>query len=50
MILPNYFLIGILVYAFAKEFREWVDLVLSYADDSKKEQEELPEYVKHMYS
>ena len=49
-ILPNYFLIGCLIYVFAKEFREWVELAVSYAEDSKNQNEEMPEYVKHIYS
>ena len=49
-ILPHYFLIGCLVYVFAKEFREWIELIVSYSDDKNKEQEEMPEAVKHIYS
>lgn len=50
--IPNYFLIGVLTYLFAKEFREWIELIVSYKDDNKEEQqpEPMPENVKHMYS
>ena len=50
--IPNYFLIGVLTYLFAKEFREWIELIVSYKDDNSAEQqpEPMPENVKHMYS
>ena len=52
LMIPNYFLIGLLTYLFAKEFREWIELIVSYKDDNKEEQqpEPMPENVKHMYS
>ena len=50
--IPNYFLIGVLIYLFAKEFREWIELIVSYNNDDSAEQqpEPIPENVKHMYS
>ena len=49
--LQNYFLIGFLIYLFEKEFREWIELILSYKDENKEEETEpIPENVKHMYS
>ena len=52
LMIPDYFLIGVLVYLVAKEFREWIELIVSYTDDNKAEQpqEPMPENVKHMYS
>ena len=36
---------------FEKEFREWIELILSYKDENKEEETEpIPENVKHMYS
>lgn len=49
--IPHYFYIGVLVFLAAKEFREWIDLILSYYEDNKEQVEEpMPENVKHMYS
>ena len=60
--IPNYFLIGVLTYLFAKEFREWIELIVSYNDDAceskqcfeddsaEQQPEPIPENVKHMYS
>ena len=57
--IPHYFFIGVLVFLAAKEFREWVELILSYNEDNKEhsgEEDEknspqpIPENVKHMYS
>ena len=45
-----------LTYLFAKEFREWIELIVSYKDDYKDDNKEeqqpepMPENVKHMYS
>ena len=48
---PHYFFIGVLVFLAAKEFREWVELILSYNEDNKEQPSEpIPENVKHMYS
>ena len=30
---PHYFFIGVLVFLAAKEFREWIELILSYNED-----------------
>ena len=49
--IPNYFFIGLLVYLTVREFREWIELVISYTEDNKEaEPEPIPENVKHMYS
>ena len=51
-ILPNYFLIGFLVYIGLREFRKWCELGMLYKNNNEEnnEEEELPESVKHIYS
>ena len=45
---PHYFCIGTLVYLAVREFREWIELIVSFHDE--QEPEPMPENVRHIYS
>ena len=53
--LPHYFLISVIVYGFVTEIRKWIELIIDYSANNEEESEdknnkELPESIKHLYS
>ena len=53
--IPHYFYISLIVYGFVTEIRKWIELIIDYSTNNEQESEdknnkELPESIKHLYS